>query len=96
MLPMLPSELKLIEASEAALMGAAGYLAGKADKQFGTGTQWTMLVYMATEGRIPKRPIDLEYLRRLESSIAKRWPEGERPPRIEDWFRGPGRATVLP
>ena len=72
------SSLVLIEVTESTLPFLAGWLAGAADKRFNTGTNWTIRVYMDMEAG----KLSLEYLHRLEKSIAERWPEGETPPSI--------------
>lgn len=72
----------LAEITESTLPFAAGWLAGAADKRFRTKTQWTMMVYMEMEAG----KLSIEYLYRLERSIARRWPAGEKPPSLSELF----------
>jgi len=64
--------------STLALLG--GYLAGMADQRFQTGTRWTMMFFEDMQ----KGKLDIQYLARLERSIARRWPKNETPPSISD------------
>lgn len=80
----------IAEGSEPALMAAAGYLAAGADRRFGTANAWVMMVYMDHEPK--RRPMTIEYLYRLEQSIRRRWPTGERSPRASEFFEGKYRC----
>jgi hypothetical protein len=72
--------MKIIETSEATLAFAAGYLAGRMDHRFGGRPRWTMRVYMDSL----QRPLSPDYLHKLETAIAARWPETETPPSLAD------------
>lgn len=70
----------IADGSPGALAFAAGYLAGMADRRFGTGTAWTIAVYMRTR----TQPPSIDFLWKLEAEIKGVWPEGETPPSIAD------------
>jgi hypothetical protein len=82
----------LLESSDASLAAAAGWIASAMDKRQGTRNAWTMMVY---EEILQKGKINLEYLYRLERTIQSRWPEGEAPPRVEQFFN-PKHLTSSP
>ncbi len=73
----------MLEVTPSTLPFLAGWLAGAADKRFGGGPRWTMMVYM----EMHKGRLTLEYLNRLERTLRRRWPAGERAPSIADAFR---------
>ena len=70
--------------NESTLAFVAGFLAGAADKKFGTRTAWTMKLYDdMTNGKL-----DVFYLHRLEQRIARRWPkDGTAAPSVEQILR---------
>lgn len=70
----------IVELTESTLPFAAGYLAGSLDRRLGTGTRWTMKVYMdAQAGKLT-----LKYLTDFEAEIARRWPDVQTPPSLRD------------
>jgi len=74
----------ITEASVSTLSFLAGYLSGAADRQFGTGTAWSIRVYMRMEHATPTP----EFVYNLEREIAAAWrnhcPEAGPPPSIRD------------
>lgn len=87
----MPEEPLIREATKAAIHFAAGYLAGSADKRFGTKTKWTMMVYMALESG---KYDPMQYLERLEKTLRRRWPEGETPPSIADVWKDKSKPVL--
>lgn len=74
----------MIQITESTLPFLAGALAGAFDHKLGTGTAWTMKVFMDMQ----KGRLDLKYLERLEAMIRQRWPDdGTSPPTVQELSR---------
>jgi hypothetical protein len=71
----------------------AGWLTGAADRRFGTGTAWTMMLWSDMENG----KLTIDYLYSLERSIARRWPKDETPPSVREVLQranaGPSQAV---